>query len=103
MNRTMVGTVIRGQGEGVDVVFNGLVNQEIVELQESHKAEIAAMERRHQKEMATLRAQLEATENHRNRLLKEKLDKLRVPKRSVWQRFLDWGEWAGLWEKIEEV
>ena len=62
MTRTMTMTVIRGEGEGVDVIVNNVVKQEI---QRQNEARCAEMERQ--------QARSETIEASRNRLLAEQL------------------------------
>lgn len=62
MTRTMTATVIRGNGEGVDVIVNGIVKQEIRRQQEAEAEQRAATA-----------ARSETIEASRNRLLAEQL------------------------------
>ena len=62
MTRTMTLTVIRGEGEGVDVIVNNVVKQELQRQDEARRAE---MERQ--------QARSETIEASRNRLLAEQL------------------------------
>ena len=104
MTRTMTATVIRGNGEGVDVIVNGIVRQEI---RRQREAEARAMAAEH--------ARGETIEASRNRLL---ADQLAATRRALYRRpplikrlrnvlanawalgigtIIVWGEAAGLW------
>lgn len=109
MTRTMTMTVIRGEGEGVDVIVNNVVKQE---LQRQSEARCAEMERQ--------QARSETIEASRNRLLAEQLAATRralycrppLGKRirnriaDIWTIFIGtiivWGEALGLWEYEED-
>lgn len=109
MTRTMTVTVIRGNGEGVDVIVNGIVRQEI---RRQREAEARAMAAEH--------ARGETIEASRNRLLAEQLAATRralyrrppLGKRirnriaDIWAVFIGtiivWGEALGLWVYEED-
>lgn len=110
MTRTMTVTVIRGNGEGVDVIVNGIVRQEI---RRQREAEARAMAAEH--------ARGETIEASRNRLLAEQLAATRralyrrppLGKRirnriaDIWAVFIGtiivWGEALGLWVYEEDA
>lgn len=116
MTRTMTATVIRGNGDGVDVVVNGLAQQEIARQNAVCRAEI-------ERQRAQMRAETERSrtvEASRNRLLAEQLAATR---RALYRRpplgkrirnrladawalaigtIIVWGEALGLWEYEEE-
>lgn len=109
MTRTMTMTVIRGEGEGVDVIVNNVVKQELQRQDEARRAE---MERQ--------QARSETIEASRNRLLAEQLAATRrtlyrrppLGKRirnriaDIWAvcigTVIVWGEALGLWEYEED-
>lgn len=109
MTRTMTMTVIRGEGEGVDVIVNNVVKQELQRQDEARRAE---MERQ--------QARSETIEASRNRLLAEQLAATRralyrrppLGKRirnriaDIWAvcigTVIVWGEALGLWVYEEE-
>lgn len=111
MNRNMTVTMIRGNGDGVDVIVNGFARQEIARQNAACRAEIE-----HQR--AQMRAETErnrTVEASRNRLLAEQLAATR---RALYRRpplgkrirnriadawalaigtIIAWGEDLGLW------
>ena len=90
MKKIATTTVIRGNG-ACEAYMNDIVNKEI-----------AKMNKQHQMELSRQEAELEATRNHRDRLLADKLDSMNnknAYKESFWQRFKDALEmaWCKFW------
>ena len=99
-NRTMAAMIIRGTGEGIDVIINGIVKKEI--------------ERQNEKKISEV-AYSQTIEESRNRLLADKLDKTKrvlYSRPSFYKRFckcavniwalvigtvIVWSEVIGLW------
>lgn len=84
----MTCSIIKGKGNGVEVIVNEIASREWQRLNALREEEQAQREAIVQREIEGLRAQLGQTEQHRNRLLTEKLRTPR-PRRSRLRRLID--------------
>lgn len=102
-------TVIRGKGNTeMEVVMNGVVNEEIKRLRAQELAEMEAQRKEFEKEMEWMNM----IKRQRDRLLEEKCNALRVRRRETLRErtrekiafvlacLLCWGDELGLWEYV---